>query len=107
MGFPDKSIRVTLGSESLVSFEATPRFRRFHCRTCFCPVYSQSLIPEMPFQDSVITAFDRDEHGRIKRSEELEPVSHIFYENVHGNMRLLLDKEDTAKFDQYPEGDDA
>ena len=103
MGFPDDSIRVTLGIESLAPFEATPRFRRFHCRTCFCPVYTQSLIPEMPFQDTMITSFDRDERGNIKRLEELEPVSHMFYENVHGNLRLLLDKEHSTKFDQYPE----
>lgn len=103
VGFPDGSIRITQGVENLSAFEATPRFRRFHCRTCFCPVYSQSLLPEMPFQDSAITSFDRDDRGSIKRLEELEPDSHIFYENVHGNMRKLLDTESTIKFAQYPD----
>lgn len=83
VGFKAGALKIESGEDRLVKFATSERMERYSCSACNAGVFNRSLLPDRPFDDVPLAAFDRErdggKDGPIAHFDLLAPTGHMFY----------------------------
>ncbi|KAL6059680.1 CENP-V/GFA domain-containing protein [Balamuthia mandrillaris] len=94
---PDQFHVSCKGSATTKGFSTSEGMTRHRCSECGGPVYNQSHLEEMPFVDTPLSLFERDEKERLLHFSELSPECHLFWHSRHQALPA-----DLPKWASYP-----